>query len=186
MRRWIGIVCVIFLLSGCKSTKDALDTALDLRQRILNAEACSFHAAVTADYGDSIYHFKMSCSTNKSGQLNFIVTEPESISGICGKIDLQSSHLTFDDKVLAFSPLADGQITPVYAPWIFYQTLRSGYVSACGANSDGYLLQINDSYEEDALELTIQLNKEQLPIFAQIVWQGRRILSLEIEDFTLS
>lgn len=177
---------LILCLCGCKSAEDAVDVAMALRQNILSANSCQFDAAVTADYGDCIYRFKMSCITNKTGQMQFEVIEPTSISGITGSVDAQSSQLTFDGKILAFSPLADGQITPVCAPWVFIHTLRSGYINACGRNDHGYMLNINDSYREDALELSIQLDAEGIPVLAQIYWQDRRVLSVEIENFMLS
>ena len=79
------IVCVLLLLSGCKGSKDSLDRAVALRDRVLRGDGCSFTATVTADYGEQIYIFKMDCKTNREGDLTFTITEPSTIAGITGK-----------------------------------------------------------------------------------------------------
>ena len=126
--RWkaVAIVCVIFLLSGCKSANAPTDRVFALRSRILDSNGCSFHTTVSADYGDKIYTFSMDCVTDKDGNLAFTVTEPTTIAGITGKITVVGGSITFDDKVLAFQSIADDQVTPVMAPWLFIKTLRSG------------------------------------------------------------
>ena len=80
--------------------------------------------------------------------------------------------------------LADGQLTPVAAPWVLTKTLRSGYLTSCGADGEYLRLAIDDSYEEDALHLDIWLGSEDLPVRGEVLWQGRRILSLQIKNFT--
>ena len=98
-------------------------------------------------------------------------------------MDEFQGKLTFDREVLVFSPLADGQIAPVTAPWILIHTLREGYITACGQTDRGLLLSINDSYAEDSIGLEIYLDESELPVFAEIIWQGKRILSVQLENF---
>ena len=93
--------------------------------------------------------------------------------------------LTFDDKILAFPILANGELTPVSAPWIFLNTLKGGYLRGYSQTDDGLCLYIDDSFEEDPLHLEIETDSETTPISAQILWQDRRILSLQIENFII-
>lgn len=181
MKRHLLIIFAVVMLTGCKA--DATDAAMELREQLQSGNGCSFEATVTADYGDSLYEFGMRCQADALGNLNFIVTEPDTISGITGTIDDDGGALTFDDQVLAFELLADGQITPVSAPWILVRTLRSGYLNACSESESGTMLIIDDSYEEDALQLNVWLDGENLPVSAEILWAGRRILSIKVSDF---
>lgn len=158
--------------------------AMSLRDRLLSSNGCTFDSKITADYGEELYVFSVFCEADKEGSVAFCVNSPESISGVKGRIDTSGGKLTYEDKVLGFSMLADGQIAPVCAPWIFLKTLRSGYITACQKDGDGYIVQIEDSYQEDALHLDIWLDEEQNPLFAEILWQGRRILSLNVENFS--
>lgn len=155
-----------------------------LRERLLQSNGYSFEAEITADYGDKIYEFSMLCTVDKSGNLMFSVTEPESISGISGTISGSGGRLTFDDTALTFELLADGEVSPVSAPWLLVRTLLGGYLSSCGTDGDDLRLTIDDSYEEDALQLDVWLDSDDLPDRAEILWQGRRVLSLDVEDFT--
>ena len=127
-RRLAAIICVLFLLTGCKGNDSSLDKAVVLRNKLLQSDGCIFQATITADYGEQIYEFRMECQVDREGTLSFTVTEPATIAGITGKISGTGSAITFDDKVLAFQTIADGLITPVSAPWLFIKTLRSGYL----------------------------------------------------------
>lgn len=182
MKRLLAIILSVLILPGCADCD--LDGAMQMRQQLQQSEGCSFDVEITADYGDNVHIFGMKCQTDDLGNLTFSVSEPDSISGITGTIRDEGGQLTFDDTVLAFELLADDQITPVSAPWILIRTLRSGYLNACANTDDGIMLVIDDSYAEDALKLNIWCTDEYVPTEAEIFWEGRRILTLEISNFT--
>jgi len=185
MNRLLCILISLVFLCGCRGTEEQIGNALELRQRLLGAEGCTFTAEITADYGDDLYQFTMECTGDNTGNLQFTVCQPQSISGITGRITELGGTLTFDNSALAFAPIADGQLTPVTAPWIFLKTLRSGYIASCTAEEELIYLQIDDSYSEKALHLDIWLDKNYIPVRGEILWEGRRILSLNIKDFTI-
>ena len=172
---------MLFLL-GCSSTDDHIQTGLALREK-LTQRNCSFTSEIIADYGDRTYTFTMGCSADTNGNISFIVLAPESISSIAGKLTGSSGFLTFDDTALAFPLLADGEVSPVSAPWLLINTLRSGYMVSAGAENNGIRLTIHDSYAQDALQLDIWLDSNELPKYCEILWQGRRVLSLHIKEF---
>lgn len=177
------LFCILFLFTGCKNQNGPLDKAIMLRNRLLESNGCSFRATVTADYGEQLYIFTMDCISDKEGNLQFSVVSPETISGITGKISTEGGALTFDDKILAFPTVAEGQITPVTAPWVFLKTLRSGYMNSCTKDSDGYQLSIDDTYAEDALRLLICVVND-IPVSGEIFWKGGRVLTVAVEEFT--
>lgn len=181
--RLAAILGVLLLLSGCKGSSDALERAVSLRNRVLDSNGCSFSATVTADYGEQIYIFKMDCKTDREGNVTFAVVEPATIAGITGKITGTGGAITFDDKVLAFQTIADGLVTPVSAPWLLIKTLRSGYLKDAAITNTGLEISIDDSYAEKSLQLRIR-TAEDLPSSAEIFWQGRRILTVIVEEFS--
>ena len=174
----------LLLLGGCKGPEGELDRAMALRAKLL-ASSVSFDAGIRADYGDKVHSFSVYCEGDSQGNLGFWVTAPETIADITGRIDGGEGKLTFRDTALAFPLLAEDQLSPVSSPWIFYQTLRSGYLTSAGMEGDLLRLTIDDSYEEDALTLDIWLNGQDIPIRAEILYDGRRILTLEIENFQI-
>ena len=185
MKRVLAFILLVMLLAGCSGENSQLNRALAFRDKLLKSQGCSFDTEITADYSDSIYSFKMHCQVDASGNLSFEVTEPASISGITGIISEDKGQITFDDQALAFAMLADGQITPVSAPWVLIHTLRSGYINACTDWQDGLQLRIDDSYQEDPLALDIRTDGQDRPVWAEILWQGRRVLSLRIDNFAI-
>lgn len=184
MKRIFAVVLVLLLLSGCGFDNPGLDRMMTLRARLL-ASSCSFDAVITADYGDKTYSFTLACQGDSSGNVQFEVMQPESIAGITGVIRNEGGFLTFDNAALAFELLADDQLSPVSSPWILLRTLRGGYVTACGENETGLQLSIDDSYEEDALHLQIQLSSADIPVFAEILYNGRRIIAMQVENFQI-
>ena len=138
---------------------------------------------ITADFGDKTYSFRVGCTADADGEISFVVIAPESIAGITGSIKADTGYLHFDDTVLAFPLLADGEISPISAPWLLIKTLRSGYIAAAGMDGDALMITLNDSYEADALQLDVWLNQEDIPIGGEFLWQGRRIISIDIEEF---
>ena len=186
MRRKLTAIflCIVCLMTGCGSSNEPLEQAIELRNGILNGGGCRFRTTVTADYGEKIYVFTMDCTTDKDGNLTFTVVQPDTISGITGKISATGGALTFDDKVLAFPTIADGQVSPVTAPWLLVHTLRSGYLKGCAVTESGYEISIDDSYAEESLQLLLDI-EQQAPVSAEIFWQGRRVLTLKVENFTI-
>lgn len=180
---WI-LVLTFLLLSGCGSSDDCMNIALDLRNTLNNASQCSFQCSITADYSDRQYTFSMDCVADKAGNVRFVVTKPESICNIEGQIDSVGGNLTFDGFVLAFPLLADGYLSPVSTPWLFIKTLRSGYILSSAQYEDGIRITVNDSYDEKALQLDIWLNQQNIPYFCEVNWDGLRILSMEVSAFT--
>ena len=185
MKRILGICLIFLVLSGCSESNNAMEQALQFRSKLLAATACSFDAKITADYGDIIYTFLLRCQTNNDGDLVFTVIEPETICGITGTISQVGGKITFDDKALFFEEISQGQITPVGAPWVMMNALKSGYIKGAGDTAKGILLQVDDCYSENAMHLNINLDSNHLPYFAEIFYDSRRILSVEIENFII-
>ena len=182
MKRIIALLCLLVLLAGCTGQRDELDRAMALRTKILG-QGVSFDADITADYGDQVYTFSMRCQVDAQGNLSFTVQEPETIAGINGSVSASGGKLTFDGAALSFALMADDQVTPVSAPWVLIRTLRSGYLTSCGSEGGVLRISADDSYEDDALHLDIWLDENDLPARGEILWQGRRILSVIVKNF---
>lgn len=186
MKKVLSVLMTGLLLTGCASAKNEMDRALSLRTKLLQAASCAFEAEVTADYDDKLYTFGMDCTGDAQGNVTFCVTSPETISGINGKIDRQGGALTFENTALQFGLLADGQLSPVSAPWVLLRALRGGYLTSAGME-DGHLrLSVNDSYADNALNLDVWLDAADIPQRADVCYDGKRILSIRVENFVIS
>ena len=171
----------ILLLAGC-TNDDGMDRAMDARSKF-QSFGCRFRATVSADYGDLIHTFVMDCEAEADGDVAFSVAAPDTISGITGKLTGESGFLTFDDEVLAFDLLAEGQLSPVSAPWVLLHTLRGGYLRYVSTADPGLRLTVDDSYADNAMQVDIWLDGDGHPAAAEILWQGRRILTVRVDNF---
>lgn len=185
MKRVFLLAALMVLLCGCAGGDRELERAMAYRSALLKAEGCRFSAEVTADYGDILHSFSMDCRTDANGNLSFSVTAPETIAGITGAVSQEGGTLRFDDEALHFELMAQEQLSPVSAPWIFMKTLRSGYLTSASTEGELLRLTIDDSYEEDALRLDIWLKEEDMPVRAEILYDGKRILTMDVKDFVL-
>lgn len=185
LKKLLCFLIIAVMLCGCSGGSDLTDRAMALRGKLQAASGCAFDATVTADYGDKTYTFAMGCRVDARGNLSFTVKEPESIAGISGVIDNSGGKLTFDDHMLAFPMLADGQVTPVSAPWLLYKTLIGGYLRSAAQEAELLHLQIDDSYEDHALQLDVWLGAGDLPVRSEVLFQNRRILTLLVENFQI-
>lgn len=185
MKKWALFLLMLLGLSGCSAESGEMERGLALRTKLLQASGFSFDAEITADYGDKLHQFSMNCQADGQGDVVFTVTAPETIAGITGTIAQEGGALTFDDVALHFDLLTDEQLSPVSAPWILVKTLRSGYLRTVGQEDEGLRLTIDDSYAENALMLDIWLDDQDLPKRAEILYDGRRILTLLVRNQTL-
>ena len=180
-----AVLLAAMLLTGCSMEAKEMNRAVDLRSRLLTAPGCSFQAEITADYGDSLQQFTVDCRGDGQGNLDFQVQEPETIRGITGRISQAGGRLTFDETALQFDLLTDQQLSPVSAPWVFLSTLRGGYLTGAGMEGELLRLQARDSYREGALLLDIWLDGSDSPVRAEILWNGWKVLTLQISGFRL-
>ena len=183
MKRLGVLLIIVCLISGCNGENRELQRGIDLRQKLLSASGCSFAAQIQADYKDHVYTFAVDCSTDENGNLQFSVKEPSTLEGITGTLRASGGELTFDDTALAFPFLADGTLSPVSAPWLFLNTLKCGRIRCAGKDGDTLRITLDDSYEEDALQVDVWLDDSDIPIRSAVFYQGRRILSVLIHNF---
>ncbi len=185
MRKLWVCLAMLFLI-GCSKDAAEIDRGMALREKLLNCDSCTFEAEITADFGDKTYTFTLDCQGKGDGSLSFLVQKPDSISGIGGVLSATGGKITFEeDRAVAFPMLAEGELTPVSGPWILYNTLRSGFLFAGGMEGEWLRLTLNDSYEEEALQVDVWLDDEDRPMMAEIFWQGRRVLSLQVRNFQI-
>lgn len=185
MKRILICMFAVILLGGCKSDSTQMAKAIAFRETIQHAKECTFTAQVTTDYGDSIYTFGVECRADSGNNMNIQVSEPETISGITCNVSGQTGKLIFDDKVLLFETLTDGQITPVLSPWLMMHAIRGGSIAYCTLDDRRMRLRIEDTFSDTPFATEVYLNESNVPCYAEIVWQGRRIVSIQISNFTI-
>lgn len=182
MKRMLIIFIAVIFLSGCTKQKTCLDQAVEMREQLLGGNGCTFKAILTADYQDVIYTFAMYCSADREGNVGFSVISPDTISGISGTLSENGGELQFDEQALLFEAIADGLISPICAPWIFLNILRSGYIDGCAEEADGLFIQYTDSYHDEIIKVNVT-TEGLIPVRGEIIWNEQRIMTIVVEDY---
>lgn len=180
MKRFLPLLMLFFL--GCSGPDPDMEEALALRSRCL-AAGVSFHAEVSADYIDRLEVFGLSCRQGTDTVMSFTVTEPEDISGISGTVTGTEGTVRFDDTVLAFPLMADGRLSPLSAPWVMVKAIREGAIVSLVREGELLHLTIDDSYADDALTVDLWIEDGEVDQ-AEIAWNGRRQVTMDVDDFT--
>lgn len=184
--KWIGVpIILVFLLAGCTDGSAEIEQGLALRSSLLSANSVNFQMEIIAEYHDRFSSFTLDCLGMSDGSISFTVTEPESIAGIGGTISDSGGALIFDDTVLHFEWMADGQLSPVSAPWVIFHALRCGYIKTVSKESENVLLLIEDSCEDACLDTEILLDDTGVPQGADVFYEGKRILSVDVKLFDI-
>ena len=179
------LILVCILLTGCSKQNADIDDALLFRQRLANSSQCEFKIEVTADYGEEVYQFLLACSTDSDRNIKFEVIAPDSISGISGIISPTGGKITFDEDVLSFPLLTEGELSPISAPLILYNGLCSGYLNSCGSTKEGTQMIIDDVFADTPVQIIVWSDQDLIPQHCEILWDGRCIMSIVIENFKL-
>lgn len=185
MRKLAAVIVLTLLLTGCTGAESELDRAAALRTKLLAASGCSFDAEITADYGEGLYTFTLSCVGDQEGGIDFTVRSPETIAGITGRVTHSKGKLTFDGLALDIPLLAEGVIAPLTAPWLLTKALRGGYITSAGAEGELLRLNLSDSLNGEPLSVDLWLDNENRPVRGEILHEGRRYLTLTVNNFEL-
>ena len=186
MPRIVGLLMLVLCLGGCARENREIQIAMELRDRILSAENCGFHAAVTADYGDILHSFSMDCTADTAGMLSFEIREPESIAGIRGSVSDNGGSISYENDAIYFPLMAEDLLVPAAAPWVLMKALRGGNIRAAGVEEEYLHIVLDDSFAEDALQVDVWLDEKHMPVRGDILHNGIRILSADVENFVFA
>lgn len=182
MKKVITMLMVVLLLTGCRDTGETQDQLLKLREQ-LQQRPCRFTAHIQSDFGKTVYEFSLDCQFDTAGNMTFSVISPESIAGITGTVSGTGGSLTFQETALGFPLLAEGELSPVSAPWLVIKGLRGGYLAAWGRQGQQLSLTVDDSFLGEDMQLRLTLDEDRSPLSAEILWEGRCILSVGVDGF---
>lgn len=180
---WVLLV-IVLCLSGCAKTKQPTQKALDFRAGLMNAGSCSFLADIVADYGERTYAFTVEAEHSPQ-ETKLTVVSPEEISGISAIVSENGAQIVFDGLELDFGELANGYVSPVSVPWLLGQCWVGEYISCAGADGEYEKVTYLRGYNDAELTVDTWFTKENIPVYAEIIYDGRRCLTVQIRDFQM-
>ena len=183
MRRFVVTILVCLLcFFGCSKEEGHLASAIEFRAKLVQAGGCSYTALITADYGDYIQSFRLSCDADVQGNVRFTLIEPETLSGISATVTEGGSRIDYDGLIVALEQLADDRLAPAAAPGIILESWLSGYIQWAGHDEEVYRV----TYRQELNYVLFSIDtffKNELPFSAEVCYNNERILEMKIEEF---
>ena len=68
-------------------------------------------------------------------------------------------------------------------PWIVVEALRGGYIRSTGTDAEFVRLTLDDTYGQQTLQVDVWLTDDLKIDRCEVIWEGRRILSMNVEMF---
>lgn len=186
-RLFAVLLMPLCLLAACgKQGNEPMQAALALRTQLLRAEECAMTAQLRVDVEDRIYDVTLACVFLADGSAELTVTAPETICGICARLDGDGGMLEFDGIALELGRPADCALAPIELPALLLRCWQAAYIDSAGTEEG----EIHVCYDADTLcrdaVIDTWLNEENIPIRAEIRLDGRRIALVTLSDVQIN
>jgi len=182
IRKITFVLVLVLLFSGCGKAGEPTQKALDFRTKLMQSQKCDFLADISADYGNRVYEFTVQIHYTPE-ETTVTVLSPEEISGIEATISEEGTRVIFDDLELDFGKMADGTVSPMSLPWLLGQCWLEEYIAGAGVDGDLEKVTYLRGYDEQELTVNTWLNKEGIPVQAEVLFDGKRCLNVGIREF---
>lgn len=189
-KRLLFLPMMLLLLTGCgggqegKTGAEAL--AVAIRGEYMAMTAYSLQAKVNADYGQRVYDFTLSV-TSDGEETTVVIREPEMLAGVAARMDGDEGILEYEDLSLETGFLDGESLSPVSALPTLVEAARTQYIDRCTL-ADGVLEVHCADTEEDAgtgREVTLWFDAQTHALTGgEISQDGRRVITCEITEFT--
>ena len=172
-------------LCACAKTNqpDAAQQALSFRQEMLAGD-CSFQAEITADFGDTVSRFSLSCAHTQESGTTMTITAPETLAGLIAEAGGEEVKLVFEDTEASFGTLSGLGLSPMAAPELMCRAWQSGYVQDSGMEEELAHVTYLCGYGEDELRVDTWFQAG-VPVRAELFCDGRMAVQIDVTDFIL-
>ena len=100
-------------------------------------------------------------------------------------VDLEKrGTVTYDGLMMDFGLLANGRLAPAAGPAVVAYCWSSAYLAAGGEEEGRFRATYEKDYEEKMLKVDTWFENG-IPIYAEVCYNGQRILNLTISEFSL-
>ena len=177
MKRTILFALMIpLLLTGCGARRDA-ENWKAFAEAVETAERISFHAEITAHWEGTSALFGADIA-RKGGETRITLTAPETVSGISVHAKDGETTVEFDGVILSLDAGQSETLSPCGAPQRMLAALTQGAMEYCAASSASFTAPDGES-------VTLWRDETGALTGAEIARDGRKVLTLEITDWTM-
>lgn len=169
------------LLCGCAEQTQRRES-LEERQLLFSESGISFDAEISADLGDEVFRCSLEC-TGTGEEAELLIVEPELVSGVKARIASGDASLEYEGLELALGELSRGSMGPMQAAAALVMAMCSTHIDGFFEEAGGELLGAQLYVDEDSYALVWYEAETLSPVHAELVCEGRAVISCEIDNF---
>ena len=182
-------MAALVLLCGCGRTAEP--GAEEVRAHFAALDSCTAHLKIISDFEQSVLEFESDYVYNREDSDSFLLTAPESVAGIGGRISgeenaaftLQYQDLQLDD----IAPRRTG-LTPADGWFCLMNDLRYSVPDQMWSERTGgqrlLVLRYTRDQAEGSTEKQVWLRQEDLqPVCAELYENGALVLTIAVESY---
>lgn len=177
MKKLIPFILCIMLLAGCAETPTA--ELERFSQSVYQAQKLQFSAKVRAEYAEKTSEFELLYS--KEGERERVeVISPELLAGIAAEVSDDGLSLEYEGAMLDIGTLDEAGLSPMSALPLLARAMSDGHTEICWTEGESIAARI---VPEDGYAVTLWLSRELVPLSAEISYDERSVVFIEITDW---
>lgn len=188
MRRLIvSVLTVLFALSAASCGRtDPNAAAGEISRYLAESEKIVVTSSVTADYGDRVFDFKLTC-TKSPEKTELEIKAPESLAGMKAVCTDGGYALSFDGVQVTTGALTRDGLSPAEALPALLEQWQTGYVS--GAVSETYngtdTVALDTHITDTVTQRTWFDTSTLLPLHSEISQDGKAVIFCDFENIII-
>lgn len=176
------VLAICLLLCGCTATDLAMNEAIEFRAALVHSGQCSYTAKICADFGETVEEFTLSCRSLADGTTELTILEPQTLAGLTATVTNAGGTVTYDGMAVAFGLLADGALAPAAAPALTVASWSSEYIAYAETLDGSIRVTYEKGYDAAAMQVDTWFENS-LPIYAEVCYNGERVVQMTFADF---
>ena len=180
-------LCAAALFTGCseRTSEPAVNRAAErfskVREVLLAAPRVTVTAAVSADYGERVFEFRLQYSgTQEGGELELL--SPQMLAGVTARVSNNAATIRYDGAELDTGSLGDGLSPAGIVPRLIVEW-QSGFADSLVIESGALIMQ--SALTADARQVTHFDNATGSPVRTEVICSGRVVLTVLYESFAI-
>lgn len=177
------MIPICLLLGSCSSKQTVEEKAMELQAEYAAWEKLTITADISADYGDSVYDFKLQYTGNET-EGTVCVLSPTELAGLTAELTKENSYLVYDGAELSLSELTTDGLSPMDCLPMMIGQWAGGYISGAETEAaDGIdALAVTYAVSDDVSLKTWFEYGNNLPVKAEIYFKDSMVIYCEFEN----
>ena len=168
------------LLCACAGKEiEPLEAPMAFRAALLERGGCRFELEALAQAGEELWPLTLACDLDASGGGTVTVLAPESIAGVCARLEGEKGTLEYEDLALALGRLPDSDLAPAAAPGVLVRAWARDWIASAGPDGEDLLA----CYQGKDLEIRTWFDAGGLPLRAELALDGEVRFQGDVKNF---